>query len=120
MSKSIDGDFGLDGTTEPEVSDEECPGAGLCHGCLKWCDTCGDVDDVCDARLRGDRCDEHPVPPPWHVIRAAVAAAEKRMRDATRELHVGENELEEAREQERHRRAYDAQLFEQEKKDFLP
>ena len=115
---SIDGDFGFDGTTELEEPDAECAGAGKCHGCLKWCDTCGDVDTVCDARLRGERCDEHPVPPPWHVIRAAIAAAEKRMRDAARELHAGEAELEEAHEEERKRRAYDAQLREQEKKDF--
>jgi len=26
----------------------ECPGEGQCHGCLSWCDLCGDVDHVCD------------------------------------------------------------------------
>lgn len=28
-----------------------CPGEGKCHGCMKWCDACGDVDDVCDAAV---------------------------------------------------------------------
>lgn len=28
----------------------ECPGKGKCHGCLCWCDICGDVDvGVCDS-----------------------------------------------------------------------
>jgi hypothetical protein len=27
---------------------DDCPGEGKCHGCAKWCDACGDVDDVCD------------------------------------------------------------------------
>ena len=35
--------------------DEDCPGEGKCHGCMDWCDQCGDVDEVCDA----DRCDAH-------------------------------------------------------------
>jgi len=26
-----------------------CPGAGKCHGCMGWCDECGDVAGVCDA-----------------------------------------------------------------------
>ncbi len=34
---------------------DECPGAGRCHGCLGWCDNCGDVARVCDAR----ECDSH-------------------------------------------------------------
>ena len=27
--------------------DWPCPGEGKCHGCLCWCDFCGDVDTVC-------------------------------------------------------------------------
>lgn len=27
---------------------KDCPGPGKCHGCLSWCDNCGDVDMVCD------------------------------------------------------------------------
>jgi hypothetical protein len=34
---------------------EECPGQGACHGCVVWCDRCGDVGDVCSA----SRCDVH-------------------------------------------------------------
>lgn len=33
----------------------ECPGEGACHGPVKWCDNCGDVDRVCDM----DECDAH-------------------------------------------------------------
>lgn len=35
--------------------DDPCPGQGKCHGCLSWCDECGDVDTVCNA----ERCDRH-------------------------------------------------------------
>ena len=34
----------------------ECPGEGRCHGCMAWCDVCGNVRRVCDVRLN---CDEH-------------------------------------------------------------
>ncbi len=34
---------------------EECPGEGACHGCMKWCDRCGDVAWVCDSAT----CDSH-------------------------------------------------------------
>lgn len=37
------------------MSDEECPGAGKCHGCMSWCDRCGDVDTTCDCEV----CDQH-------------------------------------------------------------
>lgn len=33
----------------------DCPGRGRCHGCMGWCDRCGDVDEVCDAAV----CDAH-------------------------------------------------------------
>ena len=35
--------------------DDECPGKGKCHGCVKWCDKCGDVDHTCDF----PDCDTH-------------------------------------------------------------
>src|SRR5262249_34369171 len=35
--------------------DDACPGEGKCHGCLSWCDRCGDVSRICDAL----RCDKH-------------------------------------------------------------
>src|SRR5262249_7492760 len=37
----------------------DCPGKGKCHGCVKWCDECGDVDLVCDAAsCNAHRCHE--------------------------------------------------------------
>jgi hypothetical protein len=27
---------------------DECPGNGKCHGPVKWCANCGEVDLVCD------------------------------------------------------------------------
>lgn len=30
-------------------ADEECPGAGKCHGCMAWCNECGDVSATCDS-----------------------------------------------------------------------
>lgn len=38
---------------------EECAGEGMCHGCLKWCNWCGDVGHTCEMK-RGE-CDCHPV-----------------------------------------------------------
>lgn len=38
--------------------DDDCPGKGKCHGCIDWCDVCGDVgvgDGVCDHF----ECDAH-------------------------------------------------------------
>ena len=32
-----------------------CPGIGRCHGCMSWCDYCGDVAGICD----GDVCWQH-------------------------------------------------------------
>ena len=34
---------------------EACDGDGACHGCMGWCDRCGDVSRTCDA----SRCDVH-------------------------------------------------------------
>lgn len=97
---------------------DECPGKGLCHGCLNWCAECGEVGDVCDARLRGDRCDQHPVPPPWRMLRSDRQAAEKLVADGKRLQREGAKALEEVVEGERRRRAYDAQLREQERAEF--
>ena len=38
-----------------EISQFECSGDGKCHGCLKWCDSCGDVSATCHA----EECDAH-------------------------------------------------------------
>lgn len=37
--------------------DEDCPGKGKCHGCVCWCNRCGDVDLTCDS-VQGD-CSRH-------------------------------------------------------------
>lgn len=39
------------GAVVPEAAsgDGECAGEGTCHGPAVWCDTCGDVQGVCDA-----------------------------------------------------------------------
>lgn len=42
-------------TNDTIVVDEDCPGAGQCHGCMSWCNRCGDVDRVCE----GPRCTVH-------------------------------------------------------------
>ncbi|HEY8095023.1 MAG TPA: hypothetical protein VIE65_02880 [Methylobacter sp.] len=34
---------------------KECPGENKCHGCMSWCELCGDVSYVCD----DTRCDTH-------------------------------------------------------------
>lgn len=90
----------------------ECPGAGKCHGCLKWCDECGDVAHVCDTRLRGDRCDEHPVPPDSLILRTTRRGAEKMIRDARQMLADGARDIEEVTEGEIARREYDRQMTE--------
>lgn len=42
----------------PPRPQEECPGKGVCHGCLNWCENCGDVGYVCDS----PDCDTHQRP----------------------------------------------------------
>lgn len=47
---------------------EPCPGYGACHGCLKWCDICGDVGQMCDANERepgSASCAQHKKRPPY-------------------------------------------------------
>jgi hypothetical protein len=46
------------GYTWPKPEPIACPGEGKCHGCVSWCDYCGDVKEVCDAEWP-DRCDRH-------------------------------------------------------------
>lgn len=89
---------------------DPCPGRGKCHGCLDWCDECGTVRHVCDARLDGKRCDEHPVPEPWAVIRAAKNAAAAKMKAASQMANEATKELQDARDKENARIAYDTQI----------
>ena len=37
----------------------KCEFEGKCHGCLKWCEFCGNVGHLCDMKL--DDCYSHPV-----------------------------------------------------------
>src|SRR6478609_6925149 len=94
--------------------DDECPGVGLCHGCLDWCSTCGTVRHVCDMRFRGKRCDAHPTPPEWHVLRAERKAAEAQLAKAQAAEGEARRELDRISEQEAKRRGFDR---EQEKED---
>lgn len=94
---------------------DECPGAGLCHGCLKWCSNCGDVSHVCDARLDGQRCDCHPVPPEWSELRRQRGAAEKQIADGRRMAREGGEALLLVVDGEIARRAFDRQRAEEER-----
>jgi hypothetical protein len=101
------------------MSDEiECPGAGKCHGCLKWCNECGDVKHVCDARLRHDRCDSHPVPPESETLRFARAVAENMIRSGKQMIADGARDLDDVIEGESARHEYDRQVAEDECKAF--
>ena len=90
--------------------DSDCQGPGKCHGPQKWCATCGDVDQTCDARLRGEICDAHPVPPTGAIIRAAILASERKLAEGRRLIAEATAELTEAYEEGAARSAYDRQL----------
>ena len=96
----------------------ECPGTGKCHGCLVWCETCGDVGDVCDGRLAGVRCDEHEVPPTREDLARRGKAAADRVYAARQELREASEEADEVKELIRQRRVYDRQLYEQDEAYF--
>lgn len=97
-------------------NDDECPGAGKCHGCLKWCSTCENVKHVCDMRLRGDRCDEHPVPPTRESIVARRLTAQRKLFRASEEVRELEAELDELHDEEQARKAFDLQVAADERK----
>ncbi len=99
---------------------DPCPGAGKCHGCLKWCDVCGDVAHICDDRLDGRRCDEHPVPPEWGTICNDKAAVERKRAEGRRLLREVDAEMDLVNDAANARRAYDKQRVEQERLDFAP
>lgn len=89
---------------------DECPGPGKCHGPRVWCDNCGDVRHICDARLRDERCDAHPIPPTPSEIAARRKAAEAKLAEGRRLIREGEAELAEAYEDARARKAYGEQM----------
>lgn len=60
----------------------ECPGAGECHGCMKWCATCGDAAaHVCPHRENGCSC--HPSEA---VLRAEAFSTSQAVWDADSDL----------------------------------
>ena len=56
--KYVENRWEIIGYTWPKPSVDDCPGKGKCHGCICWCDWCGDVKDVCNAEWPGC-CDTH-------------------------------------------------------------
>jgi hypothetical protein len=103
-----------------KILTDECAGAGNCHGCLRWCSFCGDVAHVCDTRLRGERCDEHPVPPSAATLRRERAEAERTIREGERMVREGRAALREVVDREYARRAYAEQLAKEERRMFEP
>ena len=101
------------------MEDDECTGTGRCHGCLKWCENCGDVAHVCDVRLRGEACAEHPVPPDVVRIRESRKDAEARLAYGCRLVREAEVDMQDVVDAEHARRAYDRQVAAQERADFL-
>ncbi len=96
--------------------DDECPGAGKCHGCQSWCADCGDVKHVCDARLRFERCDQHPIPPEWGELKRRRKEAERRRYETLCVMREVLTELDEITDLENARRAYGEQRAEEEQR----
>ena len=86
-----------------------CPGSGKCHGCVVWCNACGDVEEVCDARLQGQRCDVHPLQPELDILDRRIQEARFRVLFAKNTLIELEAELETAQRMRASRLAYDKQ-----------
>ena len=70
---------------------ETCPGKYKCHGCMQWCDVCGDVDQICD----DPHCDTHKR---WNEIEQEYASASARLSQAKTEMKYLEKEFAEAHE----------------------
>ncbi len=63
--------------------DLDCPGEGKCHGCMSWCDKCGDVDCICDfpdcdvhVRLEEAEAEARQTLNETRALRQALASAE--------------------------------------------
>lgn len=104
---------------QPEITDK-CPGRGKCHGCMKWCDQCGNVAHTCDVRLRGDRCDQHPIPPSRASLESARKAAVQAMFVAEEAKRDASERLREINDAFVARRAYDLQCAVDERLAFEP
>lgn len=59
------------------MAEESCPGRERCHGCLCWCDWCGDVKATCDY----PECDQHKRPP---EIEAEISALRAEVQELLR------------------------------------
>jgi N6-adenosine-specific RNA methylase IME4 len=73
---------------------------------------------MCDTRLRGDRCDQHRVPPSWHELQNARKAAETELRRAENAARAARDLIVHIGEQETARRVYERQLQAQEQEVF--
>lgn len=100
------------------IDDDACPGTGKCHGCMQWCDDCGDVKHVCDARLNFSPCDAHPIPPEWQELRKRRRDAEHKLLEAQRLEREARAELSIIKDDEAARAAYGKQLEAEENKLF--
>jgi hypothetical protein len=78
--------------------------------------TCENVKHVCDIRLRGDRCDEHPVPPTWQALREMRRKAERSRATGLKEVREAEAWLDTIVDDEKARRAFDLQVAADERK----
>ena len=81
--------------------DDECPGKGKCHGCLKWCDECGDVDHTCDF----PDCDAHPrldeLEKELKSVKLETADLAQRWRDSEKEAGELQETVDRARSEEK-------------------
>lgn len=85
---------------------------------MKFCNECGDVKHVCDARLRHESCAEHPMPSDRGVTRAARRAAERMIFEGKRLVADGTSSLEAVVEAEQLAAEYGHQLVEQDRKEW--
>lgn len=104
--------------TQSNDSGNDCPGQGKCHGCVKWCDACGDVEHVCDTRIAMERCDAHPIPPEQGTISARRKAAEQKLYEAQVMEREARTELAKVYELQTARNEYAEQVHAHEKRMF--
>ena len=79
------------GESNCDSEESECPGDGKCHGPMRWCTRCGEVDLVCDF----PECDSHPR---IGVIQKIVESSRREVQRLESELRLARKELDEAEE----------------------
>lgn len=75
-----------------KLEESECPGEGRCHGCMVWCDLCGNVGHTCDY----PECDHHRR---LEELERDIKAAEKEAAQASSHCRRCELEIREWRDQ---------------------